>query len=281
MDPLTDVDVQMEHIVEIEKRLLPHEKLSISFLLYDDVKVALQCAHSLKKEKSMPIQDWVLQQPGKINDKNCKKKLCEALAITGNFNILANIFKMNKQEANDRYLPKNIHTHMTVSPSRKCLYLLCEQLTEKECKNIVEFYGLNKHTDNVELYSPLNLEFYFLHWLANGELSSTNTEKLTCALKSIGKWEDLKEYIQKGNLQNKIQNSQRSDTKRFYNMDSNNIGYCCIINQKNFTVGKCQRHMYSLIIIRNKMVLPTFCHHILCLYKVVCTGMRYYKREYV
>ncbi|KAF4530439.1 hypothetical protein B566_EDAN018572, partial [Ephemera danica] len=240
MNPLPKYSIDL--VEKVEKTLLEDEKISLIFLLFGDDKAALKIA----KECSSPLIDWVSQQSGGIEDKKCINTFLEALAIVGNFELLSKLFCINKKEANERFLPNSNHSSLYVPLLRKCLYHMCEEMNEEDCLIFLDAMHQSPPVLDEEKYNPLNLEIYFLHWLADGVISASNIEPILNALQKIGK--------------NEICDSlDHFRTKKIQNTPYNDPNRPLLGKPKLFFIQACQGSDYQEVVRRNTAVPEDTC----------------------
>ncbi|XP_018319384.1 caspase-8 isoform X2 [Agrilus planipennis] len=179
--PIHTKHITLENLPFIEKHLDFDEKVSLVFLLYDNIQVALQTLLLLKHgSESDVITEWAKSSQ---SNPYWHDKLLEALAIIQNLAIIRKLDMMEDIES--RFLPRNMYGHLFVDPIKKLLYLLCEHFDSKTTKNFVS-YLQNKYKDCNIHYSSENLEITLLSLLSTKCISLDDMSSFAQILKELG-----------------------------------------------------------------------------------------------
>nr|CAD7393757.1 unnamed protein product [Timema cristinae] len=160
-------------IVEIvEAELDFNEKVSLIFLLFDDVEFALQTLKmSLESRNLHPsishsfrLADWARSNES-VGNVEWQERFIEALSIIQNYRILDQLGYC-KQEVIERYLPHIRDTVLEVDLMRKALYWIIEHLDVDKAARLVDLAVEEATKINIKLdkYDPKYLEINFLGW---------------------------------------------------------------------------------------------------------------------
>lgn len=145
------------------------EIISVLFLMINDYAYSFNEVYGLlqkfKDNRSRVFVEFIKRHP-----ENWKEKLLESLCIIQNRHIirkLGNSFK----DLELLYLPKNRLCSRYVNSLAKCLYLLCEALTESNIKYLVESVK-NDLTEYQENFKDTDfLELHILYWIQQKYIS--------------------------------------------------------------------------------------------------------------
>lgn len=248
-------------ISDIEKELDMMEKVSLVYLLYDDIEIALQ--HLMQLQLGANLQ--VITEWSRHAEKmGCKwqSKLLEALAIIKNFFVI-NKLGYHKNEVCDRFLPTNLDTSLFVDLYKKKLYCICEKMTNAQMKMLLT-HVQNDFKDKKLKYTDFPIpymEMSLLDWTCIKYISSTDLSNLSKVFKVMEMYDVSESLIPKSQLltnvdfsgsnnNNKTKNKEdgpypsglfyqdRTWTNNYenncYQIDSNCPGICLIINQEIF-----------------------------------------------
>ncbi|XP_023712090.1 caspase-8 isoform X2 [Cryptotermes secundus] len=261
-----------------------YEKISLAFLLYDDVNYILQrlmIAESARLAGSLIQPDllspWIRTQ----RDGLWENKLLEALCIIQNYQILQKL-GCNAESEKSRFLPRSPESSLFVNCMRKALYHVCESLDSDGLKKLLRYvkedYRLFQKGVELQSFDPEYMEVNLLYWSSRGYISlgdkdgrGVDVHRLKTQLKTMGETTLVEklESAEKATVNALGMNQPDADTVRIsslgsltecrsqpssmsqhsvasscdqvdrvtegeYPVDSNNVGYCIIINQKNF-----------------------------------------------
>ncbi|KAK5649976.1 hypothetical protein RI129_001005 [Pyrocoelia pectoralis] len=252
-------------VSDIEKELDMMEKVSLVYLLYDDIEIALQNLMQLQLgAKLQVITEWSRH----AEKMGCKwqSKLLEALTIIKNFFVI-NKLGYHRNEVWDRFLPTNLDTSLFVDLYKKKLYCICEKMTNAQMK-ILLTHVQNDFKDKKLKYTDFPIpymEMSLLDWTSIKYISSTDLSNLSKVFKVMEMYDVSESLIPKSHLltnvdfsgSNKIKNKEdgpcssissistsglfyqdRTWTNNYenncYQIDSNCPGICLIINQEIF-----------------------------------------------
>lgn len=111
------------------------------------------------------------------SEKNWKNILLEALCLIQAKRILHEL-GLNYEELEQRYFPSHQYDSINIHRIVKLLYYICEEMTVKECKHLIEhmmkkFPSIRNfmYSDNGE-----HLEMYLMHWLWEGVIDIGTNE---------------------------------------------------------------------------------------------------------
>ncbi|PSN34881.1 hypothetical protein C0J52_22862 [Blattella germanica] len=241
------------------------------FLVCDDVKEALNILLNPRPEA---FSKWLSKQM------NCtgEQKLIEALCMIQNFQMLENLVddgvfrKMKTKRQSPEF-------SMNISRVRKNLYEMCEKMSGEELEKVVE--GMSAQCGGLRRrFNGDIMELNLLHWDLEGYISmgdsnghGVNLDMLKLVLEKIGMRDvfdsfdsgllhvdgpsppvilppnNIKRLLSNGcaNLEEAISKRKRKKSNCDYNIDSENVGICLIINQKNFYRERNPRYNALLV----------------------------------
>ncbi|XP_029048123.2 uncharacterized protein LOC114878450 isoform X2 [Osmia bicornis bicornis] len=183
------------------------EIISVLFLMiknyaysFNEIDGLLQ---KFKDNRSHILVEFIQNHP-----ENWKKKLLEALCIIQNRHIIRKL-GISFKDLELLYLPKNRLCSRSVNSVAKCLYLLCEALTENNIEYLVESVK-NDLTEYKENFKDTDfLELHILYWIQRKYISidsdgKVNLKNLLKHLKRFDEldiiYEDLKRYEDNQNV---------------------------------------------------------------------------------
>lgn len=167
------------------------EKISILFLMITDYMDGFKIIYDLLKihqeNKTYILTEFINKYP-----QNWKNKLLEAICIIQNLQIIRKL-GLSFNYLNLFYLPKNRLFSRYVNLTAKCLYLLCETLSEDKIKLLLQYVKTDIIEYNVNLKDSDFLELHMLYWMQENYISINldGTVKLENLLKHLKKIEDL------------------------------------------------------------------------------------------
>lgn len=154
---------------KIEDELDIDEKISILFLMITDYAHSFQEIYTLlekhKAEKTYILTEFVDKYPN-----NWKKKLLEAICVIQNRQIVRQL-GLSFKDLDLLYLSKNRLCSRYLNIVAKCLYLMCEALSEEKIKLLLQYVR-----NDLDEYEPnLNdtdfLELHILYWMQRNYIS--------------------------------------------------------------------------------------------------------------
>ncbi|PNF29063.1 hypothetical protein B7P43_G12587 [Cryptotermes secundus] len=176
-----------------------YEKISLAFLLYDDVNYILQrlmIAESARLAGSLIQPDllspWIRTQ----RDGLWENKLLEALCIIQNYQILQKL-GCNAESEKSRFLPRSPESSLFVNCMRKALYHVCESLDSDGLKKLLRYvkedYRLFQKGVELQSFDPEYMEVNLLYWSSRGYISlgdkdgrGVDVHRLKTQLKTMG-----------------------------------------------------------------------------------------------
>lgn len=167
------------------------EKISILFLMITDYMDGFKIIYDLLKihqeNKTYILTEFINKYP-----QNWENKLLEAICIIQNLQIIRKL-GLSFNYLNLFYLPKNRLFSRYVNLTAKCLYLLCETLSEDKIKLLLQYVKTDIIEYNVNLKDSDFLELHMLYWMQENYISINldGTVKLENLLKHLKKIEDL------------------------------------------------------------------------------------------
>ncbi|XP_069671308.1 caspase-8 [Periplaneta americana] len=266
-----------------------YEKVSLAFLLYDDVDYVLQNLRISERARLagslIPVDfltPWITLQ----RDGTWENKLLEAFCIIQNYEILHKL-GCNIRDVKMRFLPYSPESSLFVNCTRKCLYHVCESLDatslETLAKHVKEDYSYSHNAEELEIFDPEYMEINILNWSSRGYISLGDKEgrgvdihRLKTQLKAMGEFnlvEKLESSVRatvnasvgytsemntpddmslQGSSVGSLTDSRSEQSSisqhsvastcdqltppvnSVYHVNPRSVGYCVIINQKNF-----------------------------------------------
>ncbi|XP_043263014.1 caspase-8 [Colletes gigas] len=176
---------------KIEDDLDIDEKMSILFLIIDNYTCGFQQIYNLlqrfKVHRSYILAEFIDSHPN-----NWENKLLEAICIIQNRQIIRKL-GISYNDLELFYLPKNGSCSRYLKRVVKCLYLLCESLTEDRIQSLlrcvrndlIEYEENLKDTDYLELHMLYWMQRKYISVCLDGEVSLGNL------LKHLKKFDDL------------------------------------------------------------------------------------------
>lgn len=176
---------------KIENDLDLDEKISILFLLTKDYTCAFQEIYDLfrklREQKSYVISEFVDKHP-----ENWKDRLLEAICVLQNRQVIRKLgLEFSVLEL--LYTPKNKLCTKNFNRIAKCLYMLCEALTETRIKELLR-YVINDLSDYEDCMKDVEcLELHMLYWVKRKYISINLDDRLDLQnlLKHLKKFDDL------------------------------------------------------------------------------------------
>lgn len=100
---------------------------------------------------------------------------------------LAKSSGLPKHEANDHYLPLNHHVSLFVKKARKCLYRVCEDLTQSETARFISLVNNDMLVKGFVLstFASQNLEAYLLYLLSVKYIKGNDFTNIAATFKSM------------------------------------------------------------------------------------------------
>lgn len=256
--PMQQSTITLKNVSDAEKSLDLMEKVSLVYLLYDDIEVALQ--HLIQLQRGAIVE--VIVEWARYAEKTGRQwqiKLIEAFTIIQNFHV---IYKLgyNRKEVCERFLPSNSETSLFVDLYKKKLYCICEKMTKAQMETFLGHVQKDFNTKKLEYMNfPVPyMEMYLLHWTSIKYISPTDFGNLTKVFKVMEMYdacESLK--IKLPSRADRCNNNKdepyssissatssasfyqdRAWTSNYennrYHIDSRWPGICLIINQESF-----------------------------------------------
>uniref|UniRef100_A0A1Y1MQM3 Caspase family p20 domain-containing protein n=1 Tax=Photinus pyralis TaxID=7054 RepID=A0A1Y1MQM3_PHOPY len=259
--PMQQPTITLKNVSDAEKYLDMMEKVSLVYLLYDDIEIALQHLIQLQRGAIFEvIVEWV--RHAEKTGRQWQTKLIEALTIIQNFHL---IYKLgyNRKEVCERFLPSNSETSLFVDLYKKKLYCICEKMTNAQMET---FLGHVQKDFNTKKLKYMNfpvpyMEMYLLHWISSKYISPTDLSNLTKVFKVMEMYDaceslkiklpspaDVSERYNNNKDEPYSSISSATSSASFYQdrtwssnyennryfIDSRWPGICLIINQESF-----------------------------------------------
>ncbi|KAK9872250.1 hypothetical protein WA026_017051 [Henosepilachna vigintioctopunctata] len=165
--------ISLHHVTEIEESLADYEKVSLIFLLSENVQDCLD---------AISIYEWAKKETK--NNNTWRGKIIEALAIIQNYQIPKK-YGFTKTQLEQEFFPLLYFTSKYINTFRKIVYCFCEKLTteHEDCflRNI-ENDMINNH---FEFHRYIFMEMNFSYFLKIGYISQTNVQSLLKILKTM------------------------------------------------------------------------------------------------
>lgn len=250
-----------EIVLKLEDDLDIDEKISILFLMLnnDGYQEVYDLVQKFKRREARMLEEFINKHP-----EDWEHKLMESICVIKNKQIIRKL-GLSSKDLNDLYLPgSKCSRHL--NPVAKCLYLLCEQISEDRIKLLLQYVKNDLVTYDENLNDTDPLELHMLYWIQQEYISiyAGNEVRLQNLLSHLKKfegleivYEDLKAYVSHQNvldiqcinltnedhLQNfsmREDNSQRLSKVEKRNLKKINKGLCIIISQMIFASRKYQ-----------------------------------------
>lgn len=145
------------------------EKISILFLMITDYMHSFKIIYDLLKihqeNKAYILTEFINKYP-----QNWKNKLLEAICIIQNLQIIRKL-GLSFKDLDLFYLPKNRSFSRYVNLTVKCLYLLCETLSEDKIKLLLQYVKTDIIEYKVNLKDSDFLELHMLYWMHENYIS--------------------------------------------------------------------------------------------------------------
>ncbi|XP_017883934.1 caspase-8-like [Ceratina calcarata] len=248
-----------EILLKLEDDLDIDEKISILFLMLntDGYQEVFDLLQKYKKHKGRMLGEFIDKHP-----EDWENKLLESLCIIKNKQIIRKL-GLSYEELDALYLPRtNCSRHL--NPVSKCLYLLCEQLSEDRIKLLLQFVKNDMPVYDENLTDTDFLELHMLYWIHQNYISiySVGKVRLQNLLQYLKRYEDLEliyedlkthvnhqnvldiQHISPTNVDHLRGFSMREeDTQGVLNVKERNLkrinkGLCVIISQMLFASQK-------------------------------------------
>ncbi|KOC69706.1 Caspase-8 [Habropoda laboriosa] len=174
---------------KIEDDLDIDEKISILFLMINDYRHSFKEIYDLlqkhKEHKAYILIEFIDHYPD-----NWKNKLLEAICVIQNRQIIRKL-GISFQDLNLLYLAKNRSCSRYINVVAKCLYLLCEALSEDRIKLLLQ-YVKSDLTEYLKYLEDIDfLELHMLYWMQENYISIQTGGNLKNLLKHIKRFDDL------------------------------------------------------------------------------------------
>ncbi|XP_076766902.1 caspase-8 Dredd [Xylocopa sonorina] len=170
LDDNTNKDkLSLEILPQVEDDLDMDEKISILFLMVNDYAQDFSQVYDLlqnhKEHKSYILTEFISKYP--INWEN---KLLEAISVINNRKIIKKLGILF-EDLNMLYLPTNRSCSRYLNLTAKCLYLLCEAMTQDKIELLLQYVrsDIIKYNDN--LGDTDFLELHMLYWMQENYIS--------------------------------------------------------------------------------------------------------------
>ncbi|KAK4879284.1 hypothetical protein RN001_007430 [Aquatica leii] len=242
------ISFTIQQVTEIEQALDLMEKISLVYLLYDHVEIALQSLIQLLNGTLLNvIVEWAKQA---VKTRNWHEKLIEALSIIQNFYIIENLGYKEK-EVCDRFLPMNSNTSLFIHLYKKKLYRIFETMTNNQLKTFLSHVHNDfKHKQLIHKEFPMPyIEIYLLYWQSIRYITSSDLTNISKPFKIMEMFDIADTLTETTKLSGDSMLTstsvisstpiQKNDSwnnyeDKKYLMDPQNPGICLIINQENF-----------------------------------------------
>lgn len=164
--------INMNILKQMENDLDIDEKISILFLMMEDYKNGFKDVISLFQKSKTEKNTYMITDFVKIHSKDWEDKLLEALCILNNREVIKKL-GLSFQNLELLYVPKVGLCSRTISVIAKCLYRVCESLSEKEQRLLLSY--VKSEISNYEsLLDNINyLELHILYWIKIGYINIT------------------------------------------------------------------------------------------------------------
>ncbi|XP_076646994.1 caspase-8 Dredd [Halictus rubicundus] len=242
---------------KIEDNLDIQEKISILFLMTSDSCTFQEIYRLFQKHKEQ--ETYILHIFIDNHEDNWRNKLLEALCIIQNRQVIRELGILYK-DLESLYLPQIKRYSKYINPVAKCLYLLCEELTQEKSVSFLQ-YVKSDFSEYIESLKDTDcLELHILYWIQEKYISinldgKVNLKKLLRHIKRFNDliviYEALEAYENNQNvLDNQNISSSSSSQLKFtttrnislFNRTEESVkrlekGRCIIISQMSF-LGK-------------------------------------------
>ncbi|XP_077290316.1 caspase-8-like [Arctopsyche grandis] len=271
--------IELDILHDVESNLELYEKISLVFLLYNEVAVAQErLTLLLLTPDNTPsiLHDWACSHGA-----TWRQTLVEALLIIQAYSDLSAL-GLDIPKLKDHFLPHRLETSLFVHPVKKVLYAICEAHVKSDTHTLVKSLECSFANVEVDEYDYKYLELFILKLLRNKFIylgpwrqsveNKTFLSETICDIEGFAKFLDrskfeklyenlisAQKYINQTvnsikddkQILNKIVNlptSKPSDKpscsssnnlsndflEKYPILDSNDVGYFLIINQKIF-----------------------------------------------
>ena len=241
----------------IEDDLDIDEKISILFLMTDNYthgfKQTFDLLQQHKEHDTYILTEFIDGHP-----RNWKSKLLEALCIIQNRQIIRKLgIPFNDLES--LYFPKNRSCSRNLNVVAKCLYFLCEALTEDKTKLLLGYVKSDLTEYETNLEDTDYFELHVLYWMQRKYISINSDGKgrlrnLLKHLKGFDELEPIYEDLRKHECRQNVLDVQNKGSLRMSQLQTFSItggipimphaegehvkrlkkGLCIIISQKYF-----------------------------------------------
>ncbi|XP_031838723.2 caspase-8 Dredd [Nomia melanderi] len=154
---------------KIEDDLDIEEKISILFLMIDDYTCGFKDVYYLL-EKYKEYETYILKAFIDNHENNWENKLLEAICIIQNRQVIRKLGLLF-DELELLYFPKIRLCARHINPIAKCLYFLCENLTQNDTMLLLQYVksDFNEYEENLK--DTDCLELHILYWLQEKHIS--------------------------------------------------------------------------------------------------------------
>ncbi|XP_020287783.1 caspase-8-like [Pseudomyrmex gracilis] len=258
--------VNMNILKQMENDLDMDEKISILFLMMEDYKNEdyISFIINLFQKSKLENNTYMITDFVKTYPKDWEDKLLEALSILNNREVIRKL-GLSFENLELSYVPKVGMCVRNINVIAKCLYKVCESLSEEEQRQLLncvksEISNYESVLDNVNY-----LELHILYWIKIGYINITNKKyNMEKLLKHLHKFKDIKLKSLCLDLEKMSHPSHVVDTHKTFNTNNKNCqslssfeepsdteiqykkrvrpinsGLCIVINQIHF------RHEYK------------------------------------
>ena len=190
-DNIIEGKLSKEILRRIEDDLDIDEKISILFLITDNYTHGFQQTSDLL-QKHKEHDAYILTEFIDGHPSNWKSKLLEALSIIQNRQIIRKLgIPFNDLEL--LYLPKNRLCSRNLNVVAKCLYFLCEALTEDKTKLLLRYVKSDSTEYETNLEDTDYFELHVLYWVQQKYISinSDGKGRLKNLLKHLKRFDEL------------------------------------------------------------------------------------------
>lgn len=228
-EQVIEENINYSILTNLEKNLDAYEIVSLVFLLCDSANLALELLHNIITGDSKNVSRTAISNWAKRNPSKWKGKLVEALSIIQNYEELISL-GFNKSDVDIHFLPYVKDTSVYINKFRKFLFKFCESFTREECKRLIDLVKVDS-VASPNCYNEIYLELHLLSLISCGYISiddekSPNLEFLVTKLKQL-------DYLDKVNEIEKLEKLEEYE-KIYSIVDHRDIGFCMIINQRDF-----------------------------------------------
>ncbi|XP_076376993.1 caspase-8 Dredd [Megalopta genalis] len=181
-----------ENILEkIEDDLDIEEKISLLFLMTSNYTHGFQDVYQLLQEH-MEQKTYILKAFIEIHKDNWRNKLLEAVCIIQNRQIIRKLGILYK-DLQVQYMPQYRRWSKHVHQIAKCLYLLCEELTQEKAVMLLQYVKSDLSKYEECLKDTDCLELHMLYWMQETYISINLDDKVNVKnlLRHLKKFDDL------------------------------------------------------------------------------------------